>query len=295
MKRGYRAKTQRKRGWNLRLLGGGMLLVTVCLLLRMYTINTERALRVNCDVPWDTIPDRNLTSKLCMTSLSDANVKSVFSKRARRDFTNVLDATWDNRVRYSQKHGYRLFNGSHLVNTSRPPAWSKILAAQDALKQDCEWVFWMDPDALIMNSEFKVEQLIPTDPEASLVITLDVTGFNAASWLVRNDPWGRNFLAQWWSMESFIRRPGDTKSGDNDALKALLNGLDAEDRKHVFVPKQCSMNSYLWTFSFKAIFRYYTRSKWVSEGVYRPGHFILHFGGLDDKMRYINKMKAYAF
>lgn len=180
------------------------------------------------------------------------------------------------------------------MNTSRPPAWSKILAAQDALKQDCEWVFWMDPDALIMNSQFRIEQLIPANQDASLVITLDVTGFNAGSWLVRNDPWGNNFLAQWWSMGSFMRRPGDTKSGDNDALKALLNGLGEEDRKHVFVPKQCAMNSFLWTFSIKLIIRLYTCAKWVKEGAYCPGHFILHFSGLDDKMRYINKMKVSA-
>lgn len=45
-------------------------------------------------------------------------------------------------------------------------------------------------------------------------------------WLLRNSAWSAKFLDTWWSMDGFIRRkPGDTKSGDNDALKVLLGSM----------------------------------------------------------------------
>ena len=49
----------------------------------------------------------------------------------------------------------------------------------------------------------------------------------AGVWLLRNSAWSASFLDRWWAMDGFIRRkPGDTKSGDNDALKALLAAMD---------------------------------------------------------------------
>ena len=244
-----------------------------------------------CRVPWPTLSSTT-TEKLhiCITTLSDANRQSEYSKTARRDFSDVLEATWYNKQHYATKHGYTLLNASDLVDIQRPPAWSKILAAQDALQGNCDWVFWMDPDSLIMAQETRIEEILPAGEGIDLVITRDATGFNAGMWMVRKSDWSTEFLKEWWSMTTFIRQKGDTKSGDNDALKALL--ADEKKREeHVYVAPQCAMNSYPWTVSFKSWGRYLWDKKVIMDGLYEEGDFILHFAGVDDKMACIHKFQ----
>lgn len=79
-----------------------------------------------------------------------------------------------------------------------------------------------------MNPGVGLESVIPVTGDAGpdLVITNDAGGFNAGVWLIRNSTWSQKFLDDWWSMDGYIRGPGDTKSGDNDALKHLLRNMD---------------------------------------------------------------------
>lgn len=240
-----------------------------------------------CSAPWPTLK-QNDGMQVCITTLSDAKIDSKFSKAARRNFSDILDATWNNKMQYAAKHKYFLFNASELVDIERPPSWSKILAVQDALRTDCDWVFWMDPDSLIMNSEIRIEEILPLSATPDLIITRDATGFNAGMWMIRKSKWASAFLNEWWSMTSFIRQPGDTKSGDNDALKAFLGQMDdLED--HVLVAPQCVFNSYLWTPGIKSWRRYLWDKKTITDGIYMDGDFLIHFAGVDDKMRLIQK------
>lgn len=61
------------------------------------------------------------------------------------------------------------------LDVSRPPAWSKIPAIRNSLR-NYDWVFWLDSDTLIMNNKFKLENIIPNDVETDLIITIDSTG-----------------------------------------------------------------------------------------------------------------------
>ena len=248
-----------------------------------------------CMAPWQTSKETEETLHVCITTMSDAKTESLFHKEAPRDFSNVLDATWNNRMAYAAKHNYALINASELIDVQRPPAWSKILAVQDAMTTGCDWVFWMDADALIMNSEIRLEEILPSNPDANLVITQDVNGFNAGMWLMRNSPWSIDFLREWWSMTHYIRKAGGTLSGDNDALRVILREKEDVDA-HVYIPPQCAFNSYAWNPRVRMWWRYrWDKNKIITNGLFKDGDFAVHFAGIDDKMYYIQEFSQRAF
>lgn len=64
--------------------------------------------------------------------------------------------------------------------------------------------------------------------------------------------------------------PGDTKSGDNDALKAMLDEERAHGR-HVGIAPQCSFNSYVWRSRVRDWWRLVYMPNTILLGLYRPG------------------------
>ncbi|PNH02209.1 hypothetical protein TSOC_011826 [Tetrabaena socialis] len=116
---------------------------------------------------------------------------------------------------------------------SRPASWSKIPAVLSVL-ESYDWVFWMDADTLVTNTTAPLEALLPPAggggggvAAPDLILTRDSTGVNAGVWLMRGRDcaWCRGFLDRWWGLDSFVRAPGDTKSGDNDALKHMISTM----------------------------------------------------------------------
>jgi mannan polymerase II complex MNN10 subunit len=186
--------------------------------------------------------------KICMTTLTDAKAGSPLQRFVRwRNFDSLLEMTWPNKQAYADKHGYYLFNESDTLDKSRPPSWSKIKAAQRLLNEEnCDWVFWLDADTVVMNSEKTVQAFLPLDKDKDLILTRQKGGsYNAGAWLIRNSAWSKQFLQHWWDMKEFVQPPGLSTSGDNDALKAyLLDQMDpTEFKKHIVAPPRCQFNS----------------------------------------------------
>ncbi|KAG2487085.1 hypothetical protein HYH03_014330 [Edaphochlamys debaryana] len=119
--------------------------------------------------------------------------------------------------------------------------------------------------------------------QPDLILTADVTGVNAGVWLVRGGrcSWASALLRRWWSLRSFVRRPGDTKSGDNDALKHLVASMPpGELSAHVGLAPQCAFNSYMWRPSLRNWMRYLRRPRELITGLWQPGDFVLHPAGV---------------
>jgi hypothetical protein len=186
--------------------------------------------------------------RICLTTLTDAANADFLQRLVRwRNFNALLSMTWPNKERYCRQHGYLLFDESSSLDTSRPPSWSKIRAAQRLLtEENCEWVFWMDADTVIMNSAIRIEDFLPLpDSGIDLLLTRQKgDSWNAGAWLVRNTPWSLEFLDHWWNMKEYVKAKGLSVSGDNDALKAYLSGMDQEYfDAHIAVPERCTFNS----------------------------------------------------
>lgn len=186
--------------------------------------------------------------KICLTTLTDAKAGGALQNMLRfRNFNSLLDMTWPNKQKYAEKHGYYLFDESGSLDTTRPPSWSKIRAARRLLtKENCDWVFWLDADTVVMNSSKKVEDFLPSEEGKDLVITSQKGGsYNAGAWLIKNTPWALEFLDTWWNMKDFVKPMGMAVSGDNDALKEYLTKRMEKSYfdAHIVVPPRCSFNS----------------------------------------------------
>lgn len=234
--------------------------------------------------------------KICITTLSDSKITSVYTENTARDFTQVLEETWENRVHYAEKHGYTLYNASNLVDSTRPASWFKILAVKEAFRNGCDWVFWMDSDSLIMNSEIRLEDILPSELDKDFVLAIDLKGYNAGMWMLRKSKWSTDFLDNWWSKTEYIREPGDVRPGDNIALKQMFK-LKEIDMKHVLIAPQCSFNSYYCP-NFKKTVEEMEKQWYWSQGdylwmlgIYVNGDFVLHFAGLNDKQSLIGKFR----
>jgi galactosyl transferase GMA12/MNN10 family len=237
---------------------------------------------------------------ICIVTLTDEKKKSLVTRFfGWRNFDGLLDLTWDNKLQYATKHGHRLYDESDRVDPTRPPSWSKILAVRRLLTEEaCDWVFWLDADTVIMNSNKSIEGFLPSsdsNPSTSSSIDLLITGdngggYNAGVWLIRNTPWSLAFLDRWWDMVSYVRPTGLSHSGDNDALKALLRSMEHDKTfaAHCASPPRCTFNSsavFLTPSDYdKIIGTTMEYHEWYnSTNFYHQSDLIAHVAGIDNK------------
>ena len=63
----------------------------------------------------------------------------------------------------------------------------------------------VDADALIMNPDIRVEELM--DWRAHQVLAADHNGPNSGVWLIRDTPWSRWFVRELWAQEALVALP----------------------------------------------------------------------------------------
>ncbi|XP_072960271.1 probable alpha-1,6-mannosyltransferase MNN10 [Typha angustifolia] len=237
--------------------------------------------------------------RIAIVSFSDDREVLAASRgggRPRRSFRGVMETVEGNKRAYAAGMGYDFIDARGLVDRSRPPNWSKILAVRSHLPY-YDWVFWNDADTVVMNPAVELENILiavigHSDFHASpdLVVTEDFNGVNSGVFFVRRSSWSESFLDTWWNLTSFIRFDS-TKSGDNAAMEHLIGRLPPEEsRVHVGVaPMQCLFNSYPWFPTWKSVYRLIF-SPWTTwQGAYSDGDFMVHLAGLDDKRRWAAK------
>ena len=80
-----------------------------------------------------------------------------------RSFEGLADLVTPNKVSYTKRHGYQFVDASDLLDKSRPPSWSKILAVRKYLA-DYDWVFWNDAVSFYRNTHTHTHthKFIPT-------------------------------------------------------------------------------------------------------------------------------------
>ncbi|KAJ4805642.1 hypothetical protein LUZ62_018208 [Rhynchospora pubera] len=238
--------------------------------------------------------------KIAIVTISDESKQSEIYYPGgwkRRSFVGMREAVWGNKRRYAERMGYDFVDATELVDPSRPPNWSKILAVRSCLRV-YDWVFWNDADTVITNLDVALETILfgligygDVKLTPDLVVTEDLNGVNSGVFFMRKSDWSERFLQKWWDQTSFIQF-GSTKSGDNAALRHLIDSLpDEESQLHILIsPMQCLCNSYPWFPSLKSLYRLLISPQKTWQGVYSDGDFIVHLAGLDDKRGWALKL-----
>mmetsp|Transcript_75444 Transcript_75444/g.219145 ORF Transcript_75444/g.219145 Transcript_75444/m.219145 type:complete len:344 (-) Transcript_75444:51-1082(-) len=235
--------------------------------------------------------------KICLTTLTDELERSWLQKLLRwRNFDGLLQMTWSNKQSYADKYGYHLFDESKNLDRSRPPSWSKIKAVRRLLmEENCDWVWWVDADTVIMNSDKRLEDFLPTNesPQDLLLSQDHNGGFNAGGWLIRFSPFALEFLDTWWDMKDYVKPTGLAKSGDNDAFKAMLAKLPEFDQ-HILVPPRCTFNSFAYFMYEDRLAKVLSQPEgaedslqvqpwYLNEAFYHKGDLLAHVAGYDNK------------
>lgn len=249
-------------------------------------------------ISYETMGPSHPPLQICITTLTDnpSTDSSIFQRILRwRNFDSILDLTWEHKAKYAARYGYRLIDGSYLLDKRRPPAWSKIKAVQDLLiNQACDWVMWMDADTVIMNSSIQITDFLPPahSPIDWLVASDKGGGYNSGVFVVRNTSWSKRLLQEWWDMKDFVRPLGLSLSGDNAALKALLalKLQDPSQSQHIGVPPRCTFNSFAKFLSLRESQTLVDdkeslkAKEWYMDNEhYHKGDFIAHTPGIDNK------------
>ena len=132
-----------------------------------------------------------------------------------------------NKQKYCDKHGYDFLSYTEPLS-DRHPGWEKFLYIDKVLNEtDYDWVFWVDYDAFIINSDIRIENFIHEDKD--LVICHDDIGINSGVELVKNSEWSKWLYKDAWDYEKY--------GNDHDNMVTMTLGPDfgkLEGRKSTF-------------------------------------------------------------
>jgi len=171
-------------------------------------------------------------------------------------YNEILDITSPNKSRYCQRHGYYNIEIRNSLDESRPTSWSKILAIYSYLGR-FDWLFWNDPDSVIMNSAIKLEDIIDAvsiDDNVCSIFNEDDNGLNAGVFLIKRCKRSHDLLQTTYSKTEYIHHQWWEQAAIR-SLDPLVYGIRT-------VPAQV-MNSH---------------PTWGS-AKYKEGDFIIHYSG----------------
>ena len=135
-------------------------------------------------------------------------------------------------VEYARRHGYDLYtfvDESDRKKTDKSPLWYKLRSTQyliDSGTTGCDYIFWMDSDAVIMNMSFKLESLIHWNglPDTDVVVAADTLAVNLAQSLWKFTRFSRDLLEDMWHV-------GTVPLMETGSINALLGGCTPEDSR----------------------------------------------------------------
>ena len=155
--------------------------------------------------------------------------------------------------KYCEKWGYSFDDDESIYDSSRHPAWTKILLLQKCLnateiledgssQKKYDFVIWMDADTLIMNDEILVESFIDKymDDSKDFLVSRD-NGYriNTGVWFMRNNEYVLNILTkvwnntdkgeqEYWEQGSFCHFHNSNEDNLKDHVKDLSTDLQRE-------------------------------------------------------------------
>jgi mannan polymerase II complex MNN10 subunit len=137
-----------------------------------------------------------------------------------------------------------------------------------------DWIWWLDFDTLITNTDIKVTDIIEdelknvTNPgEIDYMFTHDCNGFNAGSFLIRGHERSLKFLRDSWDIHDKAKADDVQMSEQDSTVKLMKDDKASAARVHV-VP-QWKLNAFpLEIPCFDG-----------DKRVWEHGTFILHFAG----------------
>lgn len=103
--------------------------------------------------------------------------------------------------KYCEKYGYRYEDDESVYDSTRHPAWSKIKLIQKCLEYDCDYVIWIDADAMIMNDTIPIETYIDKYMNDKDFLVSRDNGYriNTGVWFIKNTQYSKDIMKEVWN------------------------------------------------------------------------------------------------
>ncbi len=127
---------------------------------------------------------------------------------------------------YANGYDFKCFLGK--IDTRLDTTWSKIWLIQQELPT-CDWLLWVDADALIVNHTFRLNTLTDrASPGQDLLLSTDKCGYCCGVFLMRNSSWSMDLLRTLLfcgPLDPRCWQPGSSRKMDaeQDTFKVLLD------------------------------------------------------------------------
>lgn len=122
------------------------------------------------------------------------------------EYQELADITWhQNKAVYCQRHNFYAY--SKIVEPHAKIGFEKFRLAQSAFQhkingtERIDWVWATGTDSLVTDFTNDLSELLASAGTASLLVSTDINGVNADSFLVRNDPTGRFIVERTLELE----------------------------------------------------------------------------------------------
>lgn len=192
----------------------------------------------------------------------------------------------DNIKKYSELHGYSLhIDTQKNVDNDRSPSWQKIRTSIDILNK-YKWVFFIDTDCLIMNSDIKLESII--DEKYSFIVPAHAVdpidtpiksiagprNVITSQFFVKNSDIGHAILNDIWNLK-YHPKEIDINNFDyeNREVRALINSLEYKD--NIKIVEERLLNTF-WYINNPFLL---VSFKGSNNLVWKPDDFIIHVTG----------------
>jgi hypothetical protein len=127
-------------------------------------------------------------------------------------YQELADKTWhDNKLLYAEMHGYKTFCRTDNFVPNAGIGYQKIHFIKELLatNPDVEWFWWTGTDTMITNFATRIQDRILGDYH--FIVSVDVNGINADSFLVRNTPEGRAYIDHLLELEEECSKHWDAE------------------------------------------------------------------------------------
>ncbi|KAF2270453.1 hypothetical protein CC78DRAFT_133154 [Lojkania enalia] len=189
------------------------------------------------------------------------------------DQKSYLHISLKNKDHYARRHGYD-FIVDYESHTDKGTCYWKFNMMERLIKQGkWDWIWWVDFDTLITNTDIKVADIIQDElanvtnaDSIDWLLTHDCNGLNLGSFIMRSTERALDFLAELWRLSERKKDDGHSPS-EQDAMVMILKDPTYSAKTHV-VP-QWKLNAFPEEI---ACFD-------ESRQVWQPGTFIIHFAG----------------
>jgi len=178
------------------------------------------------------------------------------------NYKPLAELTWtQNKVVYANLHGYKTFCKNDNFKEGSKIGFQKLWAVKDIMEnnRDVDWFWVTGTDAMVTNFATRIEDRI--NNKYHFIISVDVNGLNADSFLVRNTPEGRGLIDKMLAVEEECSKHWDIEQRamavvmglpvTADPAWKLMNGniqLNDATKDIVKVMPQRFMNSFNYQF-----------------------------------------------